>query len=85
MGSATSRSKHNQAVPHRDDISCDPRSGAATTKRDCEYVKLPQETILPDGTKMTFYARKDNAPTFDEIMDEIYELVCDSLVRKLHE
>jgi hypothetical protein len=76
-------SKHNQAVPHTDVVSCNPRSGAAaTSKDDCEYVKL-DEVKLPDGTKMKFYARKENAPAFDELMNEIYELASEALVRKL--
>lgn len=34
-------SKHNQAVLHTDGVSCNPRSGDATTSDDgCEYVEL---------------------------------------------
>jgi len=78
-----SSSKLTQAVPHTDVVSCNPRSGVAMTSNDdCEYVKL-DEVKLPDGTKMKFYARKDNAPTFDELMDDIYELASEALVRKL--
>ncbi|MDQ0188276.1 hypothetical protein JI721_15150 [Alicyclobacillus cycloheptanicus] len=75
-------SKDVQAVPHTNVVSCNPGSGAAVdSKEDCEYVKLREKT-LPDGHKMIFYAHRENAPTFDEVMDDIYKLVTEALIRK---
>lgn len=84
---STSPSKHNQASQHTDVISkksLGRGSGVATTTSgdDYRYIKL-DEVTLPDGTNMRFYAHKDNAPTFDEIMDELYDLASEALVRKL--
>lgn len=77
-------SKPSQAILHTDDVSGCRRSEVATTTSndDCQYVKLDEKT-LPDGTKMKFYAHKDGGPTFDEVMEDIYELASEALIRKL--
>jgi hypothetical protein len=87
--------KHNQAVLHKDDYSKLNGGGVVTAKNDSEYVKL-DEVTLPDGcTKMKFFAKKQlqndavgndaerDGRTFDDIMDEVYDLASDALVRKL--
>lgn len=92
----TRRSKHNQAVSHTDAVSTRVSWGggvAVNENDDCfvqhenhgdkqTHVKV-DETVLPDGTKMTFFARKENGPTLDEVMDGVYEVASEALVRKL--
>jgi hypothetical protein len=66
-----------------DEVSRDPKYEFPTM--DSEYIKL-NEVALPDGkTKMIFLAKKPNDvdKTFDEVMNEIYNLASESLIRKL--
>lgn len=71
-------------MPHINDVSHHVGSGAATTQASDhdQYVKL-DEVTLPDGTKMKFFARKENAPTLGEVMEEVYDLASEALIRKL--
>lgn len=76
--------KRSQAILHTDVVSGSTRSGVATTTSndDSQYVMLDEQT-LPDGTKMKFYAHKTDAPTLDEILEDIYDLASEALIRKL--
>lgn len=80
--------QHQQAMSHIDEPS--PRPGGDVIMSDehgeeqNKYVKL-NEVTLPDGkTKLSFFAHKLDAPTLDEVMNDVLELASESLVRRFY-
>lgn len=49
-----------------------------------EYVKISEDKILPDGTRMSFWTHRDgNAPTFDEVMEDVMYGCSDGIARRI--